>query len=396
VWDNSGLSVYTVKMNADNAPTGGKLKILKDVPLAQKTTIGIGGNAKYFMEAASAESLLGGIEWARNQDIPVLALGAGSNIIVADSGFGGLVIRVCIGGIRELVTQKGEDRVTLRVGAGVNWDDLVSWCVQKRYSGIECLSGIPGLVGATPIQNVGAYGQEVAEVISAVEAIDMDTGSHVEMKPDECGFGYRTSRFKASDKRRFIITRVDFDLTQGGAPAVRYAELAARLAAGVGRAPEPAQVRHAVLELRRSKSMVIDAADPDSKSVGSFFVNPVVSAAHLDEIRTITRSRGIQESLPVYPASEGRSKLSAAWLIEKAGYKRGHQSGNVGLSSKHALAIVNRGGGTAKEVLELALQIKRAVLQTFGVPLTAEPVFIGFDDQSGHPLEPPDSNQEPV
>jgi UDP-N-acetylmuramate dehydrogenase len=349
-----------------------------NVPLAPLTTLGIGGPARFFAECASGETLAAGVEWARGEGVPLFVLGGGSNIVVADGGFPGLVLRVGIRGIE--ISVEG-NQVTVTVGAGEEWDPLVAYCAGRNFAGFECLSGIPGRVGATPIQNVGAYGQETSDTLVSVEALELATGKVVEIRAEDCEFGYRLSRFKARDRNRFIITRVTYRLVANGKPAIRYAELQRHLAENGAGDPTPDQVRKAVLAIRKRKAMVIDPADADSRSVGSFFVNPVVTVEEFQQInrRAIKRvSNG--EDIPSFPASEGRVKLSAAWLIERAGFKRGHTSGNVGTSTKHALAIINRGGGAASEVIELKEQIQSRVLDMFGVALTPEPVFVGFEE----------------
>jgi UDP-N-acetylmuramate dehydrogenase len=239
------------------------------------------------------------------------------------------------------------------------------------------MSGIPGCVGATPIQNVGAYGQETSESLVSVEALDLATGELVEIRAEECEFGYRLSRFKTRDRDRFIITRVTYRLIANGKPALRYAELQKYLAENGASHPTPAEVREAVLTIRRRKAMVIDPTDADSRSVGSFFVNPVVTPEEFEQIK----KRARVEDMPAFPSSNDRVKLSAAWLIERAGFHRGYVHGKVGTSTKHALAIINRGGGTAREVIELKEQIQSRVLDAFGIALSPEPVFIGFGEQ---------------
>jgi len=349
----------------------------ENVLLAAMTTLGIGGPARYFAEVESPEALSAGIEWARSRGVPFYVIGGGSNIVVADRGFPGLVVRVSIPGIE---TRFDGDQVVITAGAGEEWDQLVAECVAQNWAGFECLSGIPGRVGATPIQNVGAYGQETSETLAAVEALDLATASLVDLAASECEFGYRTSRFKTRDRFRFIITRVTYRLVVGGTPAVRYPELQ-RYVDELGVAqPALADVRSAVLTIRRRKAMVINLQDIDSRSVGSFFVNPTVSA---DEYATIKERLAALDpadaNLPAFPASDGRVKLSAAWLIERAGIKRGFTYANVGTSSKHALAIINRGGGTAREVVELKGLIQHRVKEAFGIELTPEPVFVGFE-----------------
>ena len=335
------------------------------------TTLGIGGPARYFAECASGERLAAGVEWARERALPLFVLGGGSNIVVADTGFQGLVLRNAIRGIE--IALEG-NRVILTAGAGEEWDPLVAYCAARNFGGFECMSGIPGCVGATPIQNVGAYGQETSESLVSVEALDLATGELVEIRAEECEFGYRLSRFKTRDRDRFIITRVTYRLIANGKPAVRYAELQKYLAEHGASHPTPAQVREAVLTIRRRKAMVIDPADADSRSVGSFFVNPVVTLEEFEQIKKLASV----EDMPAFPSTNDRVKLSAAWLIERAGFHRGYVHGKVGTSTKHALAIINRGGGTAREVIELKELIQSRVLDAFGVALSPEPVFVGF------------------
>lgn len=341
-----------------------RLTILDGVPLAPLTTLGIGGPARHYARIGAPEQLALALAWARERGLDVLVLGGGSNLFVGDDGFPGLVIHVVIDGIEYSVVD-GSTEVT--AGAGESWDALVAEVVERSLAGVECLSGIPGLVGATPIQNVGAYGQEVAETIVRVDAVDRTTSELVVFTNAECAFGYRDSRFKRADRDRYVVTSVTFGLANGGAPAIRYPELRQRLEAGRIEHPSLRSVRDAVLSIRRRKSMVVDSADPDSRSAGSFFTNPVVTAEVADRIHV--------DGMPRYPAGE-LVKLSAAWLIEHAGFARGHVAGNVGLSTKHALAIVNRGGGTAREVVALADDIRRRVNERFGVVLEPEPVFV--------------------
>ena len=344
----------------------------ENVPLAPMTTLGIGGAARYFADVTTIEALSSGIEWARALNLPLFVLGGGSNIVVADSGFAGLVLRISIRGIE---TRSLGDSVLITAGAGEEWDSLVAHCVAGKWAGFECLSGIPGRVGATPIQNVGAYGQETSESLTSVHALDKVTGNIVEIKAADCEFGYRTSRFKERDRARFAIARVTYRLSVNGKPAVRYPELQKYLGERGVNDPSLADVRDAVLTIRRRKAMVIDPSDTDSRSVGSFFVNPVVSIAELERVKQHLAS----EDLPAFPISEDRVKLSAAWLIERAGIARGYTHGQVGTSTKHALAIVNRGGGTAREVIELKDLIQKRVFDLSGIALAVEPVFVGFE-----------------
>ena len=353
---------------------GFEQSLIENVPLAPMTTLGIGGAARYFAEITATSPLLAGVEWARSRNMPLFVLGGGSNIVVADGGFPGLVLRVSLCGVE---TRLDGDHVVITAGAGEEWDALVANCVARDWAGFECLSGIPGRVGATPIQNVGAYGQETSETLVSLEALDLVAGRLVDLSARDCEFGYRTSRFKTRDRGRFIITRVTYRLAVGGAPAVRYPELQRYLDDLKIDQPALGDVRDAVLTIRRRKAMVIDHQDIDSRSVGSFFVNPTVTPNEFEAIKQGSDRAG----LPAFPASDGRVKLSAAWLIERAGIKRGYTHGNVGTSTKHALAIINRGGCTAAEVVELKELIQKRVLAEFGVDLTPEPVFVGFVEQ---------------
>jgi UDP-N-acetylmuramate dehydrogenase len=346
-----------------------KLSIELDTPLAPLTTFGLGGPARHFLAAGDAATLAAGLAWAGERGLPVFVLGGGSNLLVADAGFPGVVVRIDTRGVD--VRVEG-DAAIVEAGAGEDWDALVARCVAAGHAGVECLSGIPGRVGAAPIQNIGAYGQEVGEVLEAVRAWDAEAGAVVELDRAACAFGYRTSLFKTTD--RYVVLGVRLRLRAGGAPAIRYAELERALA---GRAPALAEVREAVRALRRGKGMVLDADtpadDPDRRSAGSFFLNPVVPAALAADVAA--RAPG---PVPSWPAGEGRVKLSAAWLIERAGLRKGERRGGVGLSTRHALALVNR-GGTAAELVAFAAEIRRRVAAETGVTLHPEPVFVGFD-----------------
>ena len=347
----------------------------ENVPLAPMTTLGIGGAARFFADCTSVEALAAGVAWARANALPVFVLGGGSNLVVADDGFAGLVLRVAIRGIEARVD---DDDAIITAGAGEEWDAFVAYTIKGNLAGLECLSGIPGRIGATPMQNVGAYGQETSETLQSVEALDLETGKLARFDQSECEFGYRASRFKGRDKGRYVIARVSYRLKPGGKPAVRYAELQRYLAENGATAPTLAQVRDAVIAIRRRKAMVLDPSDMDSRSVGSFFMNPVVTEEAFERIQS-TAAHFIKntEAMPAFPSPDHRVKLSAAWLIERAGIHRGTIHGNVGTSTKHALAIINRGNGTAREVVELCGIIQSRVRDTFGVELTPEPVFIG-------------------
>lgn len=354
-----------------------KRLLRENVALAPMTTLGVGGLARYFAEIASARQLAAGLLWARSRGLPVFTLGGGSNIVIADSGFPGLVLRVSI---RRIETRADGDKVLVTAGAGEEWDGLVSLCVANNWAGVECLSGIPGRVGATPIQNVGAYGQETSDTIVSIEALDLASGEITQMSADKCEFGYRTSRFKTRDRDRFIITGATYSLAVDGKPTVRYGELQRYLDERKAGDPQLIEVREAVLAIRRRKAMVIDAGDPDSRSVGSFFVNPIVEREEFERVKERAKSLGLlAESIPNYPTADGRVKLPAGWLIERAGIRKGYVHGNVGTSTKHALAIINRGGASGREIRELAETIKTRVREEFGIQLTPEPVFVGFD-----------------
>ena len=344
--------------------------------LASLTTFGVGGPARWLLEASNEAAVSAALDWARERAIPVLVLGGGSNLLVADRGVEALVLRVRITGIT--AARRGEAMI-VEAGAGERWEDLVARAVAEGWAGIECLSGIPGDVGATPIQNVGAYGQDVAETIVHVRTIERASGDVVEMNAAACGFGYRDSVFKREAKGRLVVTRVTFSLRPGGAPGVRYAELAKQLAAF--ESPSLSEVRATVLALRKSKSMLLDRDGENGKSAGSFFMNPTVGEASLASVQARVASSGVLgagEAMPAYPANEGRTKLAAGWLIERAGFGKGAGVGRVGLSTKHALAIVNRGGATAAEIVAFARRVKDGVRERFGVELHAEPVLVGF------------------
>jgi UDP-N-acetylmuramate dehydrogenase len=349
--------------------------IESNLPLAPLSTLGVGGPARYYLRAETRESVEAGVHWAREHDLPLFILGGGSNIVVADDGFPGLVLHVALRGFA--ILRNGHAQI--EAAAGEVWDTLVDAAVERGWAGFECLSGIPGLAGAAPIQNVGAYGQDVSETIARVAVLELSSGQSLVLSKEDCGFGYRHSRFKREDRGRYVILGVTFSLRPGEPPTVRYPELQSHLALRGIREPKLADVRASVLEVRRRKSMVIDPLDPNSASVGSFFVNPVVLPAKAAEVREVV-TRGPEASLaddmPVYPAPDGGVKLSAAWLIERAGFARGDRRGNVAISTNHTLALVNRGGGTAQEIVALAREIRQRVLDRFGIGLVPEPVFV--------------------
>ena len=353
--------------------------LAESVPLAGLSTLGVGGPARYYVRAASVESVAEAVSWARAEDRPLLFLGGGSNLVVSDEGFPGLVVHLQIRGVEALPT---EGAVELTAGAGEPWDALVERAVSEGWAGVECLSGIPGLVGATPMQNVGAYGQDVSETITRVRVLDLRSGEVTELDRQECRFGYRDSRFKREDRGRYVILGVTYRLRPGGPPSIRYADLERHFAAQNVGAPTLADTRRAVIDVRRRKSMVIDPDDPNRRSVGSFFMNPVVPTSEAQRLEAAVRADGTlaaDEKMPAFPAADGRIKLSAAWLIERAGLQRGYRRGRAGISTNHTLAIVNCGGATAQEVVALAREIRGRVRDRFGITLMPEPVFVGLE-----------------
>jgi UDP-N-acetylmuramate dehydrogenase len=347
------------------------VKIEARVELATRSTLGVGGLAAHFARVTSDAELSAALAWANPRGLDVRVLGGGSNIVVADAGFDGLVLEMAQRGVA--ITDMGA-AVDVRAAAGEPWDEFVAALVSRGYQGLECLSGIPGRVGATPIQNVGAYGQEVSETISRVVAIDRKHGQRVLFSNEECRFSYRDSLFKSHEPGRYIVTEVTFRLHQQAPPAIRYAELERAFADG-SRLPSLSSVRETVIELRRAKSMVLDASDPNSRSCGSFFTNPILTA---DAWIAFTARATNEGPIPSFPSSDGRVKLSAGWLIEHAGFPRGTRDGHVGLSTKHALALVAHAGARAADVVRFAQRVRNAVRERFGVELHAEPVFWGF------------------
>ncbi|HVT44581.1 MAG TPA: UDP-N-acetylmuramate dehydrogenase [Thermoanaerobaculia bacterium] len=356
-------------------PHPSSLHIEENVMLAPLTTIGLGGPARFFVTAGNRETVEQALSWARTNTLPLFVLGGGSNLVISDRGFDGLVVHLRLRGV-DLVDADGA--VLVRAAAGEPWDPLVARCVKLDLAGIECLSGIPGYVGATPIQNVGAYGQEVSETIVEVEALDRVTGELCRFSNEECGFAYRSSRFKKGDQGRYLVVSVAFRLLRGGAPAMRYPELVKEL--GGEKTPSLSRIRELVIAVRRRKGMVIDPSDPDTRSDGSFFMNPIIDEAEVEGfLDRVRKGGGLREGElpPMYPVSEG-IKLSAAWLIERAGFSRGYGEGRVGLSTRHTLAIVNRGGATSSELLMLVRRIRQRVHEQLGIVLPPEPVFVGF------------------
>ncbi|MGC2198403.1 MAG: UDP-N-acetylmuramate dehydrogenase [Terriglobales bacterium] len=346
--------------------------IQENVTLAPLTTMGVGGPARFFVEASSVPEVREAIDHARSRKLPLFILGGGSNLIVSDAGWPGLVLKVSLLGINH---RHGHGTAYFDAGAGEDWDGFVAMAVRHNCAGVECLSGIPGSVGGTPVQNVGAYGQEVGETIDSLVALDLRTGKEEEFEKADCGFSYRTSVFNTRERGRFVILRVTYALVHDGEPRLAYADLKKHFA-GLSREPTLAEVREAVRQIRASKAMLITPGDEDSRCAGSFFKNPVLSVEAFDALQ----QRAARENLeiPSYPALAAQRKISAAWLVEQSGFPKGYGNGRVGISRKHALAIVNRGGATAAEIVAFQNEIQQRVEEQWDIRLEPEPVFVGF------------------
>jgi UDP-N-acetylmuramate dehydrogenase len=349
-----------------------KALIQENVALAPLTTFGIGGPARYFIDAPDEQTVLDAIHWAKDTNLPLFVLGGGSNLLVADSGFPGLVIKI---GIRGMEWANESGKIVVRAGAGEEWDQVVGLCVERGAAGIECLSGIPGSVGGTPVQNVGAYGQEVSEVLVTVRAYDRNTDRTTELSRDDCGFTYRTSVFNSVAKNRYVVLKVTYALSRDGASTIRYPDVL-REFEGKTAAPALAEVRAAVRRIRARKAMLLVEGDPDCRSAGSFFKNPIITENQFAELQSIAGA-----AVPRYPGGQDRVKTAAAWLIEQAGFSKGYSLGSAGLSTKHTLALVNKGGATACDVVRLAREIRARVRERFGIELVPEPVFLGFPNE---------------
>ncbi len=342
-------------------------KIQENVPLAPFTTLGVGGPARYFCHAKTADEVVQALAFGKERGFGIFILGGGSNLLVSDLGFDGLVIHVAIDGIEQENLDEG---VRVRVGAGESWDGFVRYCVENELSGVECLSGIPGTVGGTPVQNVGAYGQEVSETIVSVSCIDRESNATVRLTNSECMFSYRKSIFNSTNANKYVVCEVSFELGRPRPPKLVYKDLIDHFQ---GREPSLLEVRNAVLAIRRSKSMVIDPADPNSRSAGSFFKNPIVTEDVLVKLKAT-----IEGNVPSFPAPQKMYKIPAAWLIENAGFKKGYRLGNAGISTNHALALINAGGASSAEIVELVTVVQNTVADKFSIYLQPEPVFLGF------------------
>jgi UDP-N-acetylmuramate dehydrogenase len=341
-------------------------KVLNRASLSEWTTLGVGGPAELLVEVVDVGTLGRVLAGAAAQSSPVLVLGGGSNVVIADAGFPGTVVHV---GIKGCKAKLDGDTVQVSVGAGEDWLSFVRYCVDEEFSGVECLSGIPGLVGGTPVQNVGAYGQEVSEMIEAVTVWDRLQGGTQCLAPANCNFSYRNSIFKRNE--RYVVTEVLFRLERSAlSQPLRYAEVAQRLGSELGRRPPLRETAAAVMALRGSKGMVLDDADPDSRSVGSFFTNPVLNNVQLAQL--LARAPGV----PTWPVSGG-TKVPAAWLVERAGFSRGYRRGTAGISGKHTLALISHPGGSAADLIALAREVRHGVRRAFDVVLQPEPVLVG-------------------
>ncbi|HUZ04890.1 MAG TPA: UDP-N-acetylmuramate dehydrogenase [Acidobacteriaceae bacterium] len=345
------------------------MEIQKNVVLAGYTTLGIGGPARYFAEAHTEEEILYAVEFARTRNLPLFVLGGGSNLLVADDGFPGLVLHIANRGLQ---TQTDGQHVIFTAAAGEEWDNLVATAVAKQCAGIECLSGIPGSVGGTPVQNVGAYGQEVSSTIVRVRALDRATLQFVEFDNAGCKFGYRSSLFNTTARQKFVVTEVTYRLVHGGRPNFSYKDVT-QWFQWKSESPTLATVREAVRSIRHQKGNLLIAGDPDCRSAGSFFKNPVISAAHYAWIEEEN------EDIPHYPAGAGFFKIPAAWLIEQSGFKKGTKLGAAAVSSRHTLALINCGGAKAADILALRDQIRTHVATKFRIELEQEPVYLSGD-----------------
>ncbi len=350
------------------------MNLQENIALAPLTTLQVGGAARFFVEATNETEVREALTWAGSRGLPLFVLGGGSNLVVSDEGWPGLVLKIGILGIEE---QPDQSRARFEVGAGESWDSFVAHAVIRNCAGIECMSGIPGSVGGTPVQNVGAYGQEAGDTILSVLALDMADMQTRAMAASDCGFSYRASVFNSTQKGRYILLRVTYELTPDGQPSIRYTDLQ-RHFSGWAQPPSLAQTRDAVRTIRATKAMLITPGDEDCRSAGSFFKNPVLSDGEYENLVTQATARNLQ--VPSYPMVSSQRKVSAAWLVEHSGFAKGFSFGRVGLSRKHALAIVNRGGATAADIFELKYMIEQRVREQWGVQLVPEPVFVGLED----------------
>jgi UDP-N-acetylmuramate dehydrogenase len=333
----------------------------------------VGGPARCFVEAHTQQEAKDAVAYAAEHKLPLFVLGGGSNLVVSDGGWPGLVLKISLAGVE---FEGDIQKMRFQAGAGENWDNLVALTVSKNCGGLECLSGIPGTVGGTPVQNVGAYGQEVSETITWVHALEIATGKTMELRNADCGFAYRSSIFNTTHRGQYIVLEVAYLLRRNSEPKIEYADLK-KIFAASGKSTLQ-QVRDAVRSIRQGKAMLIVPGDEDCRSAGSFFKNPIVTQAEADRVQSLSEKHAPGKSLPRYPAGDGHVKLAAAWLVEQSGFHKGYERGPVGISRKHTLAIVNRSGATAQDILALKDEIQKKVFDTWGVSLKPEPVFVGF------------------
>lgn len=353
------------------------MEIQHDIPLARFTTLQVGGPARFFAEAQSASDILEAYRFARRQSVGFFVLGGGSNLLVSDDGFPGVVVRLSGGSIRS--QPEPGDRLRLVCDAGVEWDSVVRTAVEHGAAGIECLAGIPGSVGGTPVQNVGAYGQEVSNTIARVHAVDLSAEQVLELAPQDCGFGYRRSLFNTTERGRYAITQVEYLLALDRPPNLEYRDVRQYFAERGPAQPTLQQTAEAVRAIRARKGMLLAGDDPDSRSAGSFFKNPIVPAATIGKLAAGLNAA--VDKVPQFPAgADGVIKISAAWLIESAGFHKGFALSRAALSSKHVLAITNRGGATASEIVALRDCVIAGVFDRTGIRLEQEPVELGFSN----------------
>jgi UDP-N-acetylmuramate dehydrogenase len=351
------------------------LAIQKNVPLAGLTTFGVGGPAHRFVEVATQEEAAQALAFASEHGLPFFVLGGGSNLLISDRGFPGLVI---MNRIKGFSVAQDDDSVRVTAGGGEDWQNFADCCVDEGWQGVECLAGIPGTVGASPVQNIGAYGQEVAQTIVQVEALETETGNTVSFAKGECGFGYRSSIFSSTEAGSYLITGVTFRLVPGGSPCITYRELEERLTANT--APTLGDVRDAVLSVREGKGLIIRDGADSFKSAGSFFKNPIVTEEEYGRIARIVDESGAFANW-AWPMEPGAVKISAACLIQCADFLRGQRKGAAGISPRHTLIMVNYGGASAQEIVDFAAEVRQRVFERFGVPLLPEVRLIGFDGQ---------------
>jgi UDP-N-acetylmuramate dehydrogenase len=348
------------------------LDIKENHPVRDLTTFGVGGTVPFFTEVVSENDIVPALDFAKSRNIPIFVLGGGSNVLISDEGFPGLVIR---NGIKGFKSQTEGDDILVCAGAGEDWQQFVDRCVSSGWQGVECLAGIPGTVGASPVQNIGAYGQDVSQAIAGVSAIEITTGGSVFHSGEECGFGYRTSIFNSTSVGRYIITAVTFRLRKNGRPSIQYGELN-KLFEGI-QDVTLAQVRDGVITIRGSKGLLVREGHEAFKSAGSFFRNPIVTAESFRQIEALIDRTGVCANW-AWPLDSGDVKLSAACLIQCAGFARGCRKGNVGISPKHTLILINYGGATASDVVDFAGEVQRKVNDDFGVFLRPEIRLVGF------------------